>query len=106
MMKKFFNYKSCGRLLGALLFITAASVQAVAIEEVPVTIASVDVAANNVTLEDLEMAAIEYRLAFDVEIKLLSGENGTAGNLRVGDSVTAIIDRDAGVVYKLFVVGR
>ena len=106
MMRNFFIYKSCRRLLAGLAFFIAASVQAVAVEELAVTITSLDVVANNVTLQDIDMVDVTYRLAFDVEIKLLSGENGTAGNLRVGDSITAIIDRDADVVYKLLVVGR
>jgi len=93
-------------VLFSLVLGISAYVQAQAISEIPVTITSVDLAANSVTLEGLELAATEYRLAFDVIIKLFNGDAGTANNLRVGDSVTAVVDQAAGVVHKIYVVGR
>ena len=105
MMKKFIVYKSCARMLAVLLLFTTATVQA-AIEELPLSIASLDVVKNSVTLQGLEIPAREYRLAFDIEIRLLGGQSGTAGNLREGDWVTAIVDSATGVVHKLFVVGK
>ncbi|MBT8149324.1 MAG: hypothetical protein KJO24_05295 [Gammaproteobacteria bacterium] len=88
-----------------LLLAVAGLAHADSMQEIPVTITSLDLAGNTVTLEGLELASSEYRLAFNLEIILLNGDPGTVNNLRVGDGVTAVVDAGAGVVYKLYVVG-
>lgn len=72
-------------------------------QEVPVNIVSVDVLSNSITLFGLGHPKTEYRMAFDVVIKLLNGENGTASSLEEGDVVTAVIDKSEGVAHALYV---
>lgn len=95
-----------GRVAVALSLLIGAAASASDFDEIPATIVAVDVPGNAVTLAGLGITEARYRLAFDVQIKLLSGATGTANNLRPGDGVTALVDDSGKVVHALFVVAK
>lgn len=92
--------------LSVILFLPFVSVSAQSIDELPAQIVAIDIAAKKVTLAALGMQASDFTLAFDVKIKLFNGDLGTVGNLRVGDGVTAVIDRSGSLVKALYVVSQ
>ncbi|MGB5325828.1 MAG: hypothetical protein WBN40_10450 [Pseudomonadales bacterium] len=90
-------------MYAALLF-AATTAQAADYNEIPAQIVDVDVQGNAVTLAALGFGEARYRFAFDLQIKLLGGENGTANNLRAGDGVTALVDEGDRLVHAIYVV--
>jgi hypothetical protein len=91
-------------VIGTFLLTAVLTAQAADYNEIPARIVAVDVPGNAVTLSALGFGEASYRFAFDLQIKLLGGANGTANNLRSGDGVTALVDEAGRVVHAIYVV--
>ena len=76
------------------------------LNEIPVSIKAFNVEKNTVTLAGLGFPEKEYRMAFDIEIKLMGGEQGTVSGLEIEDRVTAIVSASDDIVQALHVVAK
>lgn len=76
------------------------------VREIPVAVVAVDVESNTVTLAGLGFPEKEYRMAFDIEIKLINGTAGSVSGLQINDRVTAIVGVTDAVVHALHVVAK
>ena len=92
-------------LIVAMLALTS-SLNAAELDEIPVQIAEVSALKNSVTLTGLGHSPREYRMAYDIVIKMLNGQNGSVSSLEKGDAVTAVVDRSANVAHALYVVAK
>ena len=106
-MKKIYQHTLRTLWLMTMLLGLVAPTQAQSdLDELPLTIKAVSVADNSITLAGLGSPEREYRMAFDIRIRLINREQGTPAGLEVNDHVTALVDPSAGVVHALFVVGK
>lgn len=76
------------------------------LDEIPVSIVSLDVESNTVTLAGLGFPRKEYRMAFDIDIRMLGGESGAVSGLEINDVVTALVSASDAVVHALHVVAK
>jgi len=91
------------------IFWSTASLNASAepgLDEIPVSIVALDVESNSVTLAGLGFPRKDYRMAFDIDIRMLGGESGAVSGLEINDVVTALVSSTDAVVHALHVVAK
>lgn len=67
-------------------------------------VAAIDVENRKVTLNARSIRNEDYRLAFDVSVRLLNGDVGSIANIRVGNYVTAVANLNEKVIHAIHVV--
>ena len=67
-------------------------------------IVDVNLEAAEITLAAKDINNVEYRLAYDVRIRLANGQKGAVANLRKGNQITAVGDPDKQVLYVIRVL--
>ena len=81
-----------------------ASVINAATEEFVAEIIDLDIKTSEVTIIYMHMREMDFRLAYDVRIRIANGEKGAVANLRKGNQITAVGDLDKKVIYALKVL--
>jgi hypothetical protein len=75
-----------------------------ATDEFVAHIVDVNLEAAEITLAAKDINNVEYRLAYDVRIRLANGQKGAVANLRKGNQITAVGDPDKQVLYVIRVL--
>lgn len=88
-------------ILSAILYV---SVLSAATDEFVAHIVDLKIKSSEVTLLSKHIRNIDYRLAYDVRIRLANGEKGAVANLRKGNQITAVGDFDKKVIYDIKVL--
>jgi hypothetical protein len=88
-------------ILIAMLY---ANMMHAATDEFIAHIVDVNLEAAEVTLVAKEIDHVDYRLAYDVRIRLANGQKGAVANLRKGNQITAVGDPDKQVLYVIQVL--
>ena len=81
-----------------------ASVLNAATDEFVAHIVDIDIESAQVTLLAKDIRNIDYRLAYEIRIRLANGQKGAVANLRKGNQITAVGDSDKKVIYSLRVL--
>lgn len=81
-----------------------ASVINAATDEFVAEIIDLDIKTSEVTIIYMHMREMDFRLAYDVHIRIANGEKGAVANLRKGNQITAVGDLDKKVIYALKVL--
>ena len=81
-----------------------ASVLNAATDEFVAHIVDIDIKSAQVTLLAKDIRNIDYRLAYEIRIRLANGQKGAVANLRKGNQITAVGDSDKRVIYSLRVL--
>jgi len=85
----------------AVLIIFYTSVLSAATNEFVAEIVNLDIETGEVTMLYMHMEEMDFRLAYDVHIRLANGEKGAVANLRKGNQITAAGDPDKKVIYAI-----
>jgi Cu/Ag efflux protein CusF len=94
-------------ILSKLLMLVAmlyTSLVYAATDEFVAHIVDIDLESAEVTLLAKDINHVEYRLAYDVRIRLANGQKGAVANLRKGNQITAVGDPDTQVLYVIQVL--
>ena len=78
-----------------------ASVSNAATDEFVAEIIDLDIKTSEVTIIYMHMREMDFRLAYDVRIRIANGEKGAVANLRKGNQITAVGDPDKKIIYAL-----
>ena len=81
-----------------------ASVINAATDEFVAEIIDLDIKTSEVTIIYMHMREMDFRLAYDVRIRIANGEKGAVANLRKGNQITAVGDPDKKIIYALKVL--
>jgi|TARA_B110000093_G_C12668497_1_gene285159 hypothetical protein len=92
-----------GKALVALILFYTCTLSA-ATDEFVAEVIEVDIKTSEITLLYMHMRKVEFRLAYDVRIRLANGQKGAVANLRKGNQITAVGDPDKQVLYMIQVL--
>ena len=92
-----------GKALVALILFYTCTLSA-ATDEFVAEVIEVDIKTSEITLLYMHMRKVEFRLAYDVRIRLANGQKGAVANLRKGNQITAVGDPDKQVLYVIRVL--
>ena len=92
-----------GKALVALILFYTCTLSA-ATDEFVAEVIEVDIKTSEITLLYMHMRKVEFRLAYDVRIRLANGQKGAVANLRKGNKITAVGDPDKQVLYMIQVL--